>query len=320
MYLWIPLPEGVPSALFAERLLEEEGVVVMPGSGFGAGGEGLFPHLVHYVAGADRRGGEAGGTRAGVDGGGGLMKASAVREATECSEARSRSRSSCTSSAIALIASITFRYPMSAFFERDTDRTPTERIQYVERPAAAARRASATARTRRRSRRRRSNPAPLLAPTTIPTALPPVPPPTVSAGAISGTGTGTGGAPARRRDGRRAGAAGSAHRASPEHAARSDVDGRAKRQRREGDLPDVSRSGARRRGESRQEPARLDDRAQRRQVRPRLAVHLPRQVQAAVGDSRRAAVQLRAASTATESSRGATRAGFRTTSTRTRRD
>jgi LL-diaminopimelate aminotransferase len=42
MYLWIALPEGIPSALFADRLLEEEGVVVMPGSGFGAGGEGFF--------------------------------------------------------------------------------------------------------------------------------------------------------------------------------------------------------------------------------------------------------------------------------------
>ncbi|CAA9336179.1 MAG: L,L-diaminopimelate aminotransferase, DapL2 type [uncultured Gemmatimonadaceae bacterium] len=42
MYLWIPLPEGVPSALFADRLMEEEGVVVLPGSGFGAGGEGFF--------------------------------------------------------------------------------------------------------------------------------------------------------------------------------------------------------------------------------------------------------------------------------------
>jgi LL-diaminopimelate aminotransferase len=42
MYLWIPLPEGVPSALFAERLMEEEGVIVLPGSGFGAGGEGFF--------------------------------------------------------------------------------------------------------------------------------------------------------------------------------------------------------------------------------------------------------------------------------------
>jgi LL-diaminopimelate aminotransferase len=42
MYLWIKLPEGVPSALFADRLLEEEGVVVMAGSAFGAGGEGFF--------------------------------------------------------------------------------------------------------------------------------------------------------------------------------------------------------------------------------------------------------------------------------------
>jgi LL-diaminopimelate aminotransferase len=40
MYLWIPLPDGLPSAVFADRLLNEEGVVVMPGSAFGAGGEG----------------------------------------------------------------------------------------------------------------------------------------------------------------------------------------------------------------------------------------------------------------------------------------
>jgi LL-diaminopimelate aminotransferase len=42
MYLWVKLPEGVPSAGFAGRLLEEEGVVVLAGSGFGAGGEGFF--------------------------------------------------------------------------------------------------------------------------------------------------------------------------------------------------------------------------------------------------------------------------------------
>ena len=42
MYLWLRLPEDVPSALFAERLLEDEGVVIMPGSAFGAGGEGFF--------------------------------------------------------------------------------------------------------------------------------------------------------------------------------------------------------------------------------------------------------------------------------------
>ena len=42
MYLWIKLPEGIVSADFTERLLEEEGVIVMAGSAFGAGGEGFF--------------------------------------------------------------------------------------------------------------------------------------------------------------------------------------------------------------------------------------------------------------------------------------
>jgi LL-diaminopimelate aminotransferase len=42
MYLWVPLPPGIPSGNFAWRALEEQGVVVLPGSGFGAGGEGFF--------------------------------------------------------------------------------------------------------------------------------------------------------------------------------------------------------------------------------------------------------------------------------------
>jgi LL-diaminopimelate aminotransferase len=42
MYLWVPLPAGVRSADFAARALEQAGVVVMPGSAFGAGGEGYF--------------------------------------------------------------------------------------------------------------------------------------------------------------------------------------------------------------------------------------------------------------------------------------
>jgi LL-diaminopimelate aminotransferase len=42
MYLWLQLPDGLPSAVFADRLLEEEGVVVLPGSAFGSGGEGFF--------------------------------------------------------------------------------------------------------------------------------------------------------------------------------------------------------------------------------------------------------------------------------------
>jgi len=52
MYLWIPLPDGIPSQLFADRLLDDEGVVVMPGTGFGAGGEGFF--RISFIASPDR--------------------------------------------------------------------------------------------------------------------------------------------------------------------------------------------------------------------------------------------------------------------------
>ena len=42
MYLWVPLPDGVLSADFTRLALEEQGVVLLPGSAFGAGGEGFF--------------------------------------------------------------------------------------------------------------------------------------------------------------------------------------------------------------------------------------------------------------------------------------
>src|SRR6267378_1219557 len=42
LYLWIPLPEGLPSAAFQKRALEDVGVVTLPGSAFGAGAEGFF--------------------------------------------------------------------------------------------------------------------------------------------------------------------------------------------------------------------------------------------------------------------------------------
>ena len=42
MYLWIPLPPQIPSAVFADKLMDDAGVVVMPGSAFGQGGEGFF--------------------------------------------------------------------------------------------------------------------------------------------------------------------------------------------------------------------------------------------------------------------------------------
>jgi LL-diaminopimelate aminotransferase len=52
MYLWVPLPPGTPSAVFARHALEESGVVVLPGSGFGPAGEGFF--RVALTVGADR--------------------------------------------------------------------------------------------------------------------------------------------------------------------------------------------------------------------------------------------------------------------------
>ena len=52
MYCWLALPDGMPSAMFAERLLMEEGVVLLPGSAFGAGGEGFV--RVSFVTSPDR--------------------------------------------------------------------------------------------------------------------------------------------------------------------------------------------------------------------------------------------------------------------------
>lgn len=42
MYLWVPVPGGESSVDFAERVLRQEGVIVLPGSALGAGGEGFF--------------------------------------------------------------------------------------------------------------------------------------------------------------------------------------------------------------------------------------------------------------------------------------
>ncbi len=42
MYLWVPLPAGVKSMEFHERLMDEEGVIVLAGKALGDGGEGFF--------------------------------------------------------------------------------------------------------------------------------------------------------------------------------------------------------------------------------------------------------------------------------------
>jgi LL-diaminopimelate aminotransferase len=42
MYLWVPVPSGEPSMDFCRRALDSEGVIVLPGSSMGKGGEGFF--------------------------------------------------------------------------------------------------------------------------------------------------------------------------------------------------------------------------------------------------------------------------------------
>ncbi len=52
MYLWVPVPGDADSMAFAERALEQEGVVVLPGGALGPGGEGFF--RVALTVGAER--------------------------------------------------------------------------------------------------------------------------------------------------------------------------------------------------------------------------------------------------------------------------
>jgi LL-diaminopimelate aminotransferase len=42
MYLWVPVPTREASADFCRRAVEQEGVIVLPGSSMGKGGEGFF--------------------------------------------------------------------------------------------------------------------------------------------------------------------------------------------------------------------------------------------------------------------------------------
>ena len=99
--------------------------------------------------------------------------------------------------AITMIASITFRYPLAAFFGITKEKTQVEHIQYVSVQPRSSAGPVGNGASERKPKRDPKNaaPAPLLPPTTIPSALPPVPPPDVSSGAISGTSTGSGGAP-----------------------------------------------------------------------------------------------------------------------------
>ena len=96
---------------------------------------------------------------------------------------------------IAMIASITFRYPIAELFGPRRDAV-TERIQYVQTRPAPREPIGNGSSTPKEAPKRAIKPAPLLAPSLTPSALPPVAPPTVSVGSVSGTAGGTGGAPA----------------------------------------------------------------------------------------------------------------------------
>jgi hypothetical protein len=94
------------------------------------------------------------------------------------------------------IASITFRYPISAFLGLQRDRIPNpETIRYVRVQPRGAQGAGTGAPAKAATPSvRKVNPPPLLAPSTIPSTLPPIPPPTANPGPTPGTGTGAGGA------------------------------------------------------------------------------------------------------------------------------
>ena len=59
MYLWLPLPKNIPSAVFGERLLQDEGVIVLPGLAVRPRRRRILSRLVHRVVGSPARGGDA---------------------------------------------------------------------------------------------------------------------------------------------------------------------------------------------------------------------------------------------------------------------
>ncbi len=94
---------------------------------------------------------------------------------------------------IALIASITFTYPIASLFG-PRNATPVERIQYVQvQPTAGGAAGEPGPAPKKNVKPKKAEvPAPLLAPSVTPSELPSIPPPT-AAGVPGGTGTGTGG-------------------------------------------------------------------------------------------------------------------------------
>ena len=114
-------------------------------------------------------------------------------------ESRSRPRGSIALSiaihviVIALIASITFRYPISALLGPSREQVNTERIQYVRVQPEAARGGGGGGGGVAKNTPKKTAPRPrLVAPSAIPSTLPPVAPPSASSLAGTDTGKGTG--------------------------------------------------------------------------------------------------------------------------------
>ena len=218
-------PRAMPSALFAERLLEEEGVVVMPGSGFGAGGEGFFRISFitspERIAEAAKRAGRVLASMA-VEV---VMKARLLDEPTETTELdRDLDRGSRRGHRTHRLDHL----PVSALGVLRPRQGPNaDRAGSVrEGRAAAASRTSAMARTKRRSRARRSTRRRSFRQRRFPRRCPRYRRPTVEHGRDFRNRHGERRSAHGRRDRRRASASRSAHRAAPEHAARAAVDGR----------------------------------------------------------------------------------------------
>ena len=292
----------------------------MPGSAFGAGGEGFF--RISFITSPERiaEAARRAGTRAGVDRRGGRMKRSPLDDRA-AQEGQGLDRPVVRDSRVRdrAIASITFSYPLSSLFSVTRQvRRPNASSTSASRPprpaGAVGNGAAAEAKNAAHAEPRAVAPA-------------------VHDSDGDSAASAADREPwrhlrnahrhrwrsERHGDRHRAGAPRPAHRAASERAASAALDGAEERQRGEGDLRRVSRGGDRGRGEPRPQSARLDDDARRPEVRPRLAVHLPRQVQDPVGDSRRAAVQLRRRRRHAHHRGAQRRPGFRTTSTRTRR-
>ena len=94
--------------------------------------------------------------------------------------------------AIALIASITFRYPIAALFG-NRDVIKPEPVHYV--PVRPQPLGSGVEKAAKKPPKKAPAPAPLIAPSAVPTELPPVQPATPSVGVPTGVAGGTGGSP-----------------------------------------------------------------------------------------------------------------------------